>query len=137
MPFRRSAAVLAATAAAVLLLTGCAGIGGQSKLQACADLSKAAQKASQGLSSAFTQIQSDPAAAHDAVQKFDDQFKAAVAKVSNPEVKKPAEKAAGALDKMATAMNGYKAGGDPSALEKAATAVEDDFSAIGKVCAKP
>jgi hypothetical protein len=137
MPIRRTAAVLAATAATVVLLTGCAGIGGQSKLQACADLSKAAQKASQGLSSAFSQAQSDPTAAHAAVVKFDDQFKAAVAKVSNPAVKKPAQKAADALDTMASAMNDYKAGNDPAALEKAATNVEDAFSTIGKVCSKP
>ncbi|GAA2072221.1 hypothetical protein GCM10009840_01080 [Pseudolysinimonas kribbensis] len=137
MSARRPIAVLTATAAAVLLLSGCAGIGGQSKLQACADLGKSISSATDGLSSAFEKVQTDPAAAHDAIVKFNDKFRASVDKVSNPDVKKPAQKAADDLDKMATAMQGYKAGSDPAALEKSATTVQDDLNAIGKLCAKP
>lgn len=137
MPARRPIAVLTATAAAVLLLSGCAGIGGQSKLQACAELGKSISSASDDLSSAFEKVQSDPTAAHDAVVKFNDRFRASVDKVSNADVKKSAQKAADDLDTMATTMQKYTAGSDPAALQKAATTVQNDLSAIGRVCAKP
>jgi hypothetical protein len=137
MPARRPSAILTATAAAALLLSGCAGVGGQSKLQACTDLASSISSATKGLSSAFEKVQTDPAAAHDAIAKFNDKFRASVDKVSNADVKKPAQKAADDLDKLATAVQGYKPGSDPAALQKAATTVQDDLNAIGKVCARP
>ena len=140
MSARRPITALAATAAALVLLSGCAaigGIGGQSKLQACADLSTSITKAAGELSSAFQTVQTDPAAAHDAVVTFNGQFKTAIKKVSNGDVQKPAQKAADDIDKMADAMQAYKLGSDPAALEESGTAVQDDFGAIAKVCSTP
>ena len=139
MPSRRPIAALVATAAvSLLLLTGC-GAGGQSKAQACSDLTKSASDAASTLSSAYGKLQSDPQGAHDAVTEFNKKFSAAAGKVTNPDVKKAADKAATGVDTMAKAMQAYidDPSSDPKPLTDAASDVQKDFGDIGKVCSKP
>lgn len=142
MPVRRSVATLVATASvSVLLLTGCgaAGPSGQTKAQACASLTASARDAADTLSSSYGELQSDPQSAHDAIAAFNKKFKATAAKVTNPDVKKAADKATAGVDKMAEAMQAYidDPSSDPQPISSAASEVQKDFSAIGTTCAKP
>lgn len=140
MPFRRPIATLViAAATATLLLSGCSAIKAvsdvQTKAQACVSIAKTTQKASSGISEAFSTFSTDPSAAEAAMQKFHDEFAATASKVKNPTIKKLADRTTTDLQTLSDAVTA--AANDPSkadALQTAASTMQDDFTSIGKAC---
>jgi PBP1b-binding outer membrane lipoprotein LpoB len=129
-----AATALAATA---LLLTGCsAGAGSQqSTKQACKVLQTGIESSSTDLSTAFSNIQSDPAGAEKSLAKFDVALKAATAKVTNAKVKSAATKTTTAVDAMDSDLKKYvEDSSETAGLQKSATKVQTTFTTLGKLC---
>ena len=124
-------------AVAVLLLAGCsAGAGGQQTTkQACKVLSSDLTSSSSDLSSAFSNVQSDPAGAEKALAKFDVTLKASTAKVTNVKIKAAATATTKAVDKMDSDLKAYsKDSSDTSDLEASASEVQSTFTKLGALC---
>jgi hypothetical protein len=124
----------------LLALSGCAGIpgvGGQTNAQACKILSDSVSSATSDLSSSFSSIASDPSAAVKKLDGLADDFDGGLKKVTNTTVKAAGEKASTSLKEMVKQVKDVVAHpktADTSKVTAAATKVQTDFTAIGKVC---
>jgi len=136
---------LAAVAVALLTLTGCSlggaqssdGASSQSRSDACQSLNKALQATTLDLTSASRKMSSDPAAAAQSFTDLTANFTKSITTITNPTVKKAADKAATSLSAMAVQVK--KALSDPANADAAAVvaaqkSVQDDFNGIGKAC---
>ena len=127
--------VIGALAVAGLLLTGCAG--GQSKADACNALIDGLDTLQTELSENVSDLQDNPDAAAEAIDKTADKFSDNVGKISNDEVKKPADKADGALSDLSDAFGDYAEdpeNADTAGLQDSASALQDSFLALQKNC---
>jgi hypothetical protein len=135
-------ALTAATALAMtgLLLTGCsAGAGApassQSVKQACKVLSTDLKSSATDLSSAFSEIQTNPAGAEAALAKFDSALKKSTAKVTNSTIKSAAAATSKAVDSMDTDLKAYvKDTTDTKNLAASSTKVQTTFTKLGSLC---
>jgi len=142
MSTRRPLVLLISAVLAASALSGCSAIGTVSsaatKVESCAAIATTMSAASSDIAGSVASLTTDPAAAAEKLKTVSDDFRGAVAKLKNADVKKAAETADASLtalvDKVSTAA-ANPAAADSAALRAAATAVSDDFVAIGNVCA--
>ncbi len=152
--------VLAGIVAALVLLPGCAAAAGaapsasvpatsvasssapaasnQSKLDACNELAATMEDAAKTLNDSMKVMSSDPAKAVTALSSFNTSLEAAVAKVSNPEVKAQGEKAVAAIKELIDALDVMvknPADAKPETVSGALAKMTTELSAIGTVCA--
>jgi hypothetical protein len=126
-----TAAVLAVAAA---LLTGCSA-GAQTTAQACKSIESDVSSASTQLSSAFSNIQSDPKAAEVALAKFDTRLKTANKKITNAGIKAKVAATTKALDTMDSDLKAYVVDpSDTTALQSSSEKVQTAFTSLGKTC---
>ena len=126
---------LAALGVAVaILLTACAPA--QSTKQACTIVTKDLSDASTSLNAAFAKVAGDPAGARSALITFGKRMRATDAKISDPAVKKPLERAIAAVDDLSAKMAKYVAdkNTDPAPLRTSATHLQTTFTALGERC---
>jgi len=133
-------ALTAATALAVagLLLTGCsagAGASTQTVKQACKVLSTDLASSATDLSSAFSEIQSDPKGAEAALAKFDAALKKSTARVTNVKIKAAAAATSKAVDSMDSDLKDYvKDTSNTTGLEASSSKVQSTFTKLGSLC---
>lgn len=131
----RTSSVIAGTAIALMLLTGCAG--GQSKLEACTILKDGLLEVNTALSDSVGDLQADPEAAAAGMKSAADDFETAVAKITNADVKGPATAAAGSITDFSDAIGDYAAdpeNADINAVSDSASAVADAVTPLQKTC---
>ncbi len=117
-----------------LLLAGCAPA--QTTKQACTIVTEDLSDASSSLNSAFAKVADDPAAARDALIAFGKRMRATDAKISDPGIKKPLEKAIAAVGGLSTKMAAYVKDEktDPAPLRASAVKLQSAFTALGGRC---
>ncbi|MGG7464511.1 MULTISPECIES: hypothetical protein [unclassified Plantibacter] len=133
---KNTAALLGGFAIVGLLLTGCAG-GGQSKADACKLISTELTDSAAQLSAAFSGIATDPDKATTDLKKIDTNFGETMDKVSNEDIKKPAQATKESLSKVisllvAAAADPAKA--DQTALGDGITAFQTDATDLQTAC---
>jgi flagellar hook-basal body complex protein FliE len=140
---RTIASTIGILAVSAALLSGCSVVGAavtQNKTAACAVLASDMRSASTELSSAFSQVASDPAAGEAALASFATKLEASVKKVSNTQVKASAQKAVDSVKALDAELKKYTA--DPSdtaaldALQADAKDVQSTFGKLGSLCEK-
>jgi len=105
-----------------------------SRITECTKLASAISQGNSDLSDALTKVASDPSAATAALQKYDTDFKAAAAKVTDPGVKAAADKVSGDLDQAVAAIGQVSTQG-AGPLQDVVSQLQTDFGAIGTACA--
>ncbi|GAB3404448.1 hypothetical protein GCM10027515_16470 [Schumannella luteola] len=134
---RLTVAALSVATLSIALLAGCAG--GQSKAEACASLKSVTEKTNSELSSASSDIASDPSKAADTIDTFKNEWQKATDKIQNPDVKKSAQKAVDSLDDFSKALaerTDDPTSTDTSGLMDAATGAQKAFTDLGTLCSK-
>jgi hypothetical protein len=135
-------------AALALALTGCTASGAtapaatapaastQTKAAACKSLETSVKASTTDLASSFGEIATNPGKAVTGLQSVADAFDGGLAKVSNAQVKKAGTAADDSIKEMIVQVKAVI--GSPSAdttkLKAAVTAVQTEFTAIGKLC---
>jgi outer membrane murein-binding lipoprotein Lpp len=129
------AATIGAAVLATLMLSGCAG--GQSKADACKSMESQVSKASSDIQAHASELASNPKEAASSIQKLATTFDDATKKVTQPDVKKAADKAAASLDDFAKQFNAYAADpakADTSKISSSSTSLQSAFTALQKAC---
>ena len=130
----------AATAVALtgLLLAGCStgpAASTQSTTQACEVLANDLQTNASGLTSAFTNIETDPKAAEAALVKFGATLKKSTGKVTNRKVKAAATAASTAIASMDSDLKAYiKDKTDTAGLAASGAKVQTTITKLGSLC---
>ena len=130
----------AATAVAVtgLLLAGCSAgpaASSQSTTRACEVLANDLQANASGLTSAFTNIQTDPKAAEVALAKFGAALKKSTAKVTNVKIKAAATAASTAVSSMDSDLKAYITDPtDTTGLSASGVKVQTTITKLGTLC---
>lgn len=145
---RTALSTVLAGAALALALTGCSASGAsspaastpaastQSKTAACKSLETSVSASTTELASSFGEIATNPDKAIAGLQLVADAFDTGLKKISNAEVKKAGAAADASIKEMIVQVKAVI--GNPSAdttkLKATVTAVQREFTAIGKVC---
>jgi hypothetical protein len=136
--FSPRSALTTATALAMtgLLLAGCsAAANPQSTTQACEVLANDLSSSASQLTSAFSEIQTDPKAAETALAKFGATLKKSSAKVTNAKIKAAAGATSAALDSMDTDLKTYiKDSTKTAALASSGAKVQNTVTKLGSLC---
>ena len=132
---RKTTSILATTAVALLLLTGCAG--GQSKVEACTILTGGLQPLGTAITEAAGNLTTDPEGASDDMSAAAEAFETEVAKITNTDVKPPSDEAAASVtafaDAVATVATDPETA-DFTVVSDAASDVQTKITALGTVC---
>ncbi|MES2093343.1 MAG: hypothetical protein V4531_05965 [Actinomycetota bacterium] len=147
---RTALTTLFAGAALAFALTGCTAAGSgtsasatpaptksaQSKTAACTSLETSVKASTTELASSFGSIATDPGKAVGGLQSVADAFDSGLAKLSNAQVKAAGTAANDSIKEMILEVKGLVANpsGDTGKLKTAVTAVQTEFTAIGKLC---
>ena len=132
---RKTTSILATTAVALLLLTGCAG--GQSKVEACTILTGGLQPLGTAITDAAGDLTTDPEGASADMSAAAEAFEAEVKKITNEDVKPPSDAAAASVTAFADAVATVAADpetADFTLVSDTAADVQTKVTALGTVC---
>jgi hypothetical protein len=137
----KTMSAFAAIAVAVTLLSGCSAVAAvknvQTKVQACTSIDKELEGVGTGISGETSKLESDPKGAAADISAMAKKFSAATTKLSNPQVKKAAEKAAGTLTVFAKDLTNLAATpstANQTKLQADTTTLQAAFTAIDTTC---
>ncbi|MCU1423359.1 MAG: hypothetical protein JWN36_3010 [Microbacteriaceae bacterium] len=153
---RTTLTILAASAGLLLALTGCSAAApaashtpkpthsaaapsaaAQSTTAACAALQSSVATLTADLQQSFASLAADPNAAEQKLQQLTDSTQSGLDSVTNPEVKDAGTKAHDALAALTADVKAVLANpktADTAKIQADATAVQTNFTALGKVC---
>jgi hypothetical protein len=153
---RTTLTLLAASAGLLLALTGCSAAApaashtakpthsaaapsaaAQSTTAACAALQSSVATLTADLQQSFASLAADPNAAEQKLQELTDSMQSGLDSVTNPEVKDAGTKAHDALAALTADVKAVLANpktADTAKIQADATAVQTNFTALGKVC---
>jgi len=154
---RTTLTLLAASAGLLLALTGCSAAApaksdspkptathsaapsaaAQSTAAACAALQSSVATLTADLQQSFASLAADPNAAEQKLQQLTDSMQSGLDGVTNPEVKDAGTKAHDALAALTADVKAVLANpktADTAKIQADATAVQTNFTALGKVC---